>query len=214
MGDYPDLGPFERTPNRASPRGPRRMDRDEPLWRRAASSPASRPPQRTPNSRPPLQRAPVSRPPRLPAVEAPPALAIYAGEDTQEYRLRDFETGLAAQAPKRRAAPEVFPPTRAERAPGAGLLRASGYALFGALLGGAPGLALGVVVAVIALARLARFERRTRVWRAKRGAQHGDQRLPARATNERLRLLTALWQSLGAVALGGIALLLLFTVML
>lgn len=206
MGEYPDLGPFERGLGRGGASGQRRMDRDEPLWRRAASNPASRPPQRAPVSGP--QRAPFDAP--APGL----TLATYAGEDSQRYLLRDYETGLAAQAPKRRAPPEVFPPTRADRAPGVGLLRASGFALFGALLGGAPGLALGLVVAVLALARLARFERRTRRWRAKRDERDRDPRLPARATSERLRLLTALWQSLGAVILGGIVLLLLLTTMM
>jgi hypothetical protein len=134
-------------------------------------------------------------------------------EDTHEYHLRDFDTGLAAQTPKRRAATEVFPPTKENRAPGAGLLRASGYALLGALLGGAPGVALGLAVALVALVRLARFERRVRGWRAKGEEREQDARLPAKATSERLRLLTALWQGMGAAALGAVAVLLLLTAM-
>jgi hypothetical protein len=112
---------------------------------------------------------------------------------------------------KRRAALEPFPSTNQNRAPGAGLLRASGLALLGALLGGAPGIALGVVVALVALVRLARFERRARSWRAKAAQRDQAQRLPARATSERLRLMTALWQGLLALALGAAALILLLT---
>lgn len=113
--------------------------------------------------------------------------------------------------PKRRAVAERFPPTAQNSAPGAGLQRLSGYALLGALLGGAPGLALGLLTALITLARLARFETRTSAWRKKTARDGQTPPLPARATSERLRLMTALWQSLGAVILGGIALFLLFT---
>ncbi|HEX9038792.1 MAG TPA: hypothetical protein VF808_17555 [Ktedonobacterales bacterium] len=135
-------------------------------------------------------------------------------EDNQSYVLRDLDSGHETQALKRRAAQEVFPPTRENRAPGAGLLRVSGFALLGAMFGGAPGVALGAIVVLVALVRLASFESRTRAWRTRREKREPDQRLPARATNERLRLVTALWQGLGAVALGGAALLLLLTAFL
>lgn len=207
MREYPDLGSFERKPDWSAHSGQRSVNGREPLWRRAASQPVARPPQYAP------ERAPVSGPPRAPQQGSPPRLATYVDEDDQKYHLRDFDTGLATLAPKRRAAPEVFPPTRQSRAPGAGLLRASGYALFSALLGGAPGIALGLIVALIALIQLVRFERRARTWRADPPEQARDARLPARATSERLRLLTALWQGLGAAALGAIAVLLLLTAM-
>ena len=237
MREYPDLGPMERKPDwsvppnprsappnprstppnpRSVPPGQRSAPGQEPLWRRAAAQPVARPP-RPPQYEP--ERAPVSGPSRAPRLDAPPRLATYEDEDDQKYHLRDFDTGLATLAPKRRANPEVFPPTRQSRAPGAGLLRASGYALFSALLGGAPGIVLGLVVALLALIQLARFERRARTWRAKspekgREAREArEARLPAKATSERLRLLTALWQGLGAAALGAIAVLLLLTAM-
>ncbi|HEU0028431.1 MAG TPA: hypothetical protein VFQ25_15060 [Ktedonobacterales bacterium] len=160
---------------------------------------------------PPEERDAIERPPRPVQRGGPPQVASYLDEDNQAYILRDLDDGGEAEVPKRRAAPEPFPPTSKSRAPGAGLLRASGYALLGALLGGAPGVALGAMVALIALVRLAAFQRRARVWRALAEESDPAKRLPTRATSERLRLMTALWQSLGAVALGGAALALLLT---
>jgi hypothetical protein len=140
-----------------------------------------------------------------------PQIVRYLAEDTQAYTLHDLVEGDATRVAKQRAAPEQFPPSREQRAPGAGLLRLSGYALFGALLGGAPGAALGALITLIALVRLARFERRARTWRASATKHGATKRLPTRATNERLRLMTALWQSVGATVLGGIVLALLLT---
>lgn len=172
----------------------------------ASAWPPSRPqPPETPNN--------PGRPGRA-VQRGRPSVVSYLDEDHQGYTLLDLIDREETSVPKRRAMPEVFPPTRQNPAPGAGLLRLSGYALLGALLGGAPGVALGLVIAVIALARLDRFERRAHSWRRKamQAAQDAQQRrLPVGATSERLRLMTALWQSLGAVALGGVALLLLFT---
>lgn len=146
----------------------------------------------------------------------PPPLARYAkyvAEDPQTYTLLDLASDEEARVSKRRATAEIFPPTRKARAPGAGLLRASGYALLGALLGGAPGIALGLIVALVALVRLSAFERRASTWRRARAPQRLErgeaQRLPAEATSERLRLMTALWQGLGGLVLGGVTLLLL-----
>jgi hypothetical protein len=140
-----------------------------------------------------------------------PLLASYVGEDAQRYTLRDLAAGIEITVPKRRAVAERFPPTAQHRAPGAGLQRLSGYALLGALLGGAPGLALGLLTAPVALARLVQFERRTNAWLKKATRDGQPPRLPARASSERLRLVTAFWQSLGAAVLGGIALVLLLT---
>lgn len=208
---------------RSAQRSPARLgqgfaDRSQPLWQRAASREAPpRPLQNYRDAEPAWPPTPDGReaaewqPPHPPQREGAPAVASYLAEDSQTYTLRDLANGEETQAPKRRAAPEPFPPTKQNRAHGAGLLRVSGYALLGALLGGAPGVALGAVVAVIALIRLARFERRARAWRTKTAARGEMPRLPARATNERLRLMTAMWQSLGAVALGSVALILLFT---
>jgi hypothetical protein len=202
-------------PSPSSPSGKLAANRSQPRWRRGddalEAGPPSLPPQRASAPDWPLERDKRQRPAAAPAPLPPrrgdgPLIAIYIGEDNQDYTLRDLADGEEISVPKRRAAPEQFPPAAQKRASGAGLQRASGYAVLGALLGGAPGLALGVVTAVIALVRLARFEARARDWRKK---QH--QRLPASATGERLRLMTALWQSLGAVALGGVALLLLLT---
>lgn len=208
---------------RSAQRSPARQgqgaaDRSQPLWQRAASREA--PPHPLQNYRdaepawPPTpdgRAAAEWQPPHPPQRGGAPPVASYLAEDSQAYTLRDLADGEETQVPKRRAALEPFPPTNQNRAHGAGLLRVSGYALLGALLGGAPGVALGALVALIALIRLARFERRSRSWRAKAAQRDQPQRLPAKATNERLRLMTALWQSLGAVALGGVALILLFT---
>lgn len=142
---------------------------------------------------------------------ASPRLVSYQAEDKQTYRLHDLVAGDEAQVAKRRAAPEPFPPSREQRAAGAGLLRLSGYALIGALLGGAPGAALGALVALVALVRLLAFERRARSWRARAKKNDAARRLPATATNERLRLMTALWQSAGAAILGMLVLALLLT---
>ncbi len=191
--------------------------KNQQLWQRAASRESPRPlPSYRDGDRagaPSLdERADVEwRAPRPPQREAPPPVASYLAEDGQTYMLLNLADGEETSVPKRRAAPEPFPPTPQNRAHGAGLLRVSGYALLGALLGGAPGVALGAVVALIALIRLARFERRSRSWRVKAAQRGQEQRLPAKATSERLRLMTALWQSLGAVALGGVALILLLT---
>lgn len=148
---------------------------------------------------------------RSPRPGAPPRLVSYLGEDRQAYMLRDLLAGDEAQVAKRRAAPEPFPPTREQRAVGSRLLRLSGYALFGSLLGGAPGAALGALVTLVALARLVGFERRAHIWQAREAKDDAAKRLPAAATNERLRLMTALWQGVGAVALGGCILALLLT---
>jgi hypothetical protein len=136
---------------------------------------------------------------------------MYLAEDPQVYTLQDLASGAEASVPKRRAAFDVFPATPASQTPGGGLLRVSGYALLGALLGGAPGAVLGALVVVVALVRLARFERRARHWRSQAPPGDQPQRLPARASSERLRLMTAFWQGLGALLLGGGALLLLLT---
>lgn len=173
--------------------------------------------------RPPAPRPPSllawrdrARPQRAPHDNrsGSPPLARYVAEDPQAYTLLDLASGEEVRVLKRRAAPEVFPPTRKTRALGAGLLRASGYALLGALLGGAPGIVLGLIVTLVALMRLSGFERRTHSWRRARAPRQdldpGEAlRLPAEATNERLRLMTALWQGLGGLVLGGITLLLL-----
>lgn len=150
----------------------------------------------------------AARPPRP---GAPPRLVSYLGEDRQVYMLRDLLADVEAQVAKRRAAPEPFPPSREQRAVGSRLLRLSGYALFGSLLGGAPGAALGTLVALVALARLVGFERRAHAWRVRAAKDDAAKRLPAAASNERLRLMTALWQGVVAMTLGGCILALLLT---
>ncbi len=217
MREDPSRASRGRRPAQEAPASPGRAERSQPLWQRAASKDAPQRPLQSyrdaelawPPS--PDQRSAAAQPyPPLQRDEAP-RITSYLSEDHQSYSLRDLAGGEESLVPKRRAAPEPFPPTRQNRAPGAGLLRASGYALLGALLGGAPGVALGLIVAVIALVRLDRFERRARAWRRKAAKRDRAQRLPARATSERLRLITALWQGLAAVTLGGAALFLLLT---
>lgn len=218
MREGPRPAPHGRRPAQSPPAqsGPGPVDRNQPLWRRAASREG---PQRPLLSRrdappawpPPDERDAGGRPPRPAPRDSVPQVASYLDEDDRAYLLRDLDGGGETYVPKRRAAPEPFPPSRESRAPGAGLLRASGYALLGALLGGAPGVALGALVAFIALVRLAAFERRARVWLMLAEESGPSKRLPSRASSERLRLMTALWQSLGAMALGGAALFLLFT---
>lgn len=203
MREYPDLTPRGGRPPQ-SPPNPRRQgpaESDQPLWRRAVSPDAPHEPrsQRDPRSLWARRR------------EGPPQIASYEAEDSQVYTLRNLIADEETQVSKRRAAPEAFPPTRQQRAQGATLLRLSGFALLGALLGGAPGVALGTLIALIALVKLTRFEQRTRVWRRKAKDAGAAPRLPARATSERLRLMTAFWQSASAVVIGAAALVLLLT---
>jgi hypothetical protein len=218
MREDPSQAPRGGRPAQSPPTlsGQGHVDRSQPLWQRAASREAPPHPlqsyrEASPPAWPPSPDQRPAAAPHPPQRGGPPPTASYLAEDNQTYTLRDLAAGEETQVPKRRAAPEAFPPSPQNHAPGVGLLRASGFALLGALLGGAPGVALGVVVAVVALVRLERFERRARSWRAKAEKGGQAQRLPARATSERLRLMTALWQSLGAVAFGGAALLLLLT---
>jgi hypothetical protein len=219
MREGPRPGPHGRRPAQSPPAqsGPGPVDRDQPLWRRAASRegpPRPLPPRRdAPPAWPSVadERDADGRLPRPAPRDSAPQVASYLDEDDRAYLLRDLDGGGETHVPKRRAAPEPFPPTSKSRAAGAGLLRASGYALLGALLGGAPGVALGALVALIALVRLAAFQRRAHMWRALAEESDAASRLPTRATSERFRLMAALWQGLGAMALGGAALFLFFT---
>jgi hypothetical protein len=163
---------------------------------------------------PPAESLSASGRPRRPLQHGwSPRIVSYLVEDSQAYVLHDLVEGYETQVPKRRAAPEIFPPTREQQAPGAGLVRLSGFALFGVLLGGAPGSLLGALVALIAMVRLVGFERRVQIWRSHAAERGSVQRLPAEATSERLRLITALWQSVGAAVLGSTVLALLLVVL-
>ena len=137
-----------------------------------------------------------------------PATVRFVEEDGSDYIVLDLLTGNERRVPKQRLALEMFPATRQYPLRGSTLLRLSGFALIGALLGGVVGIMLGSIVLVVALIRLAAFERRAHVWRSRQaqGVIQSRRRqrriaLPAAATSERLRLLTALGQSLLAIAL-------------
>lgn len=140
-----------------------------------------------------------------------PHLAEYVTEDRSTYTLWDIAANDEVEVAKLRANPDPFPPEHSHPVPGALLLRLSGIALVATLLGGAPGAALGLAVALVAFARLLVFRRRARVWSRRAGGAPAPRRLPSVATAERLRLLTALGQSLLALFLGGALLALLLT---
>lgn len=140
-----------------------------------------------------------------------PHIAEYVGEDRSTYTLWDMAADDEVEVAKRRASPDPFPAQRSYPLRGALLMRLSGFALVGTVLGGAPGAALGLVVALVAFARLLAFRRRARVWSRRPNGSAAPRRLPSIATAERLRLLTALGQSLLALLIGGALLVLLLT---
>lgn len=167
-------------------------------------------PRRPAAQAPARQAHPAARPPRAVGAHLP-RLAEYVGEDRSAYILWDMAANDEVEVAKRRASPDPFPPERRQPLPGALLLRLSGFALVATLLGGAPGAALGLVIAPVAFVRLLVFQRRARAWSRRGNASAAPRRLPSVATAERLRLLTALGQSVLALLVGSALLVLLLT---
>lgn len=163
--------------------------------------------------RPP--RAPVSRGNVPPAV-AGPLVVRFLEEDDTEYLVGEPEGSRTAWIPKRRAFTEPYSPERSIAA-SERLLRWSFYALIGVVCGGIVGIALGGLVVLAALVRLARLSGRIRRWR-----RHAKERqpspmlsqspqLPEEATRERMQLLAALGQGFLAILLGGAVLFVILT---
>ena len=132
----------------------------------------------------------------------------YAAAAEQEYLVRTLENDHILQVPKHYAPSEPFPPERGLPPPGGRLLRWSAYALLLVGLGGLGGVLLGVLVVLVAGVQLARFSLRVRRWRRRHKAA-GIPMVPAVASAERVRLLSALGQGLLAVVLGSLLLALL-----
>lgn len=153
---------------------------------------------------------PTEAPPVASAVSATaPSYVRYLDQREQAYLVRELDSGRAVPVRKRRDVADPYPPAHAKRAPGMRLLRWSGYAVLGVGIGGAPAIVLGLLSGCIAIVRLTRFNARTRRWWYRHRHLGAPAPLPAVATDERLRLLAALGQSLLAIALGCVVLALL-----
>ncbi len=135
--------------------------------------------------------------------------AEYVSEDRSSYTLWDTANYSRRQIAKWRAVPDAYPPPPKYSPPGSRVQRLSIIALVGALIGGAPGIALGLCGIVVACIRLSSFGARQRAWRRRSESEDAPRRLPSAATSERLRLLTGLGQSLIAMLVGSAILLLL-----
>lgn len=142
------------------------------------------------------------RTPHIAAHVRGPLTARFLDEDESTYLVGEPHGERTARVPKRRAPAERFGPGSGNRVAGTGLLRCSGYAIVGGVLGGVVGIVLGSLVVLVALVRLGRFSRRVRRWRRAHRDPDGTPPLPATATAERQRLLAALGQGLLAVILG------------
>lgn len=132
----------------------------------------------------------------------------YEAAAEQEYLVRTLENGQFLRVPKHYAPSEPFPPERGQPPPGGRLLRWSAYALLLVGLGGLGGVLLGVPVVLAAGVQLAHFSLRVWRWRRRHRAANTPV-LPAVASAERVRLLSALGQGLLAVVLGSLLLALL-----
>ncbi len=135
--------------------------------------------------------------------------AEYVTEDRSSYTLWDTANYSRRQIAKWRAVPDAYPPPPKYTPPGSRVQRLSMIALAGALIGGAPGIALGLVGILVACIRLSSFGARQRAWRRRSEHEDAPRRLPSAATSERLRLLTGLGQSLIAMLVGSAIVLLL-----
>lgn len=129
----------------------------------------------------------------------------YAAAAEQEYLVRTLKNDHFLRIPKHYAPSEPFPPERGQPPPGGRLLRWSASALLLVGLGGLGGILLGVLVVLAAGVQLARFSLHVRRWRRRHRAA-GIPVVPAAASAERVRLLSALGQGLLAVALGSLLL--------
>lgn len=130
----------------------------------------------------------------------------YAEANERIYLVQALSDDQLLQVPKSYAPAEPFPIASSQHAPGARLLRWAVYALLGVGLGGFGGVLLGVPVVLAAGVQLTQFARRVRRWRRDRQGADRIPALPAAASAERLRLLSAFGQGLLAIVLGGLLL--------
>ncbi len=158
-----------------------------------------------------------------PAVASPPArqghrrrerpgeiahFASFVRQSEEAYVVRDLDAldalgdGDLVSVPKHYAVAEPFPVATGRKAPGARLLRWSAYALLAAVCGGVGGVLLGALVTLVATVQLQRFALRVRRWRRRRRGPDGSPVLPAAASAQRLRLLTAWVQGMLAIVIG------------
>lgn len=127
----------------------------------------------------------------------------YEASAEQEYLVRTLAHDHILRVPKRHAPAEPFPPERGQPPPGGRLLRWSTYAALGVGLGGLGGVLLGVPVVLASGVLFARFTFRVWRWRRHHRAA-GIPVVPAAASAERVRLLSALGQGMLAVTLGSL----------
>ena len=132
-----------------------------------------------------------------------PLIARFLDEDDSDYLVGDPWGDRTARVLKRRALTESSSPERRRRTSSERLLRWSSYALIGAVCGGVVGIALGAIVILATLIRLARLSSRIRRWRRRRGASGYGRTLPIETTRERMQLLAALGQGFLGMLLGG-----------
>lgn len=151
---------------------------------------------------PPPIHPPIARAEAAPPTVAGPLVARFLEEDDREYLVGELGGNRTAQVPKRRAMAEPSSPEERRRGASERLLRWSSYALVGIVAGGIVGIAIGIVVVLAALARLAAFSSRIRRWRYRHNRSGDRQALPAQASRERMLLLGALGQGFAAILLG------------
>jgi hypothetical protein len=131
-----------------------------------------------------------------------PLIARFVEEDTSEYLVGDPWGSGTARVPKQRAFAEPSSPEQRRRKSSERLLRWSSYALVGVVCGGIMGIALGSIVVLTALTRLAGLSNRIQRWRRRQRASGNQKVLPAEATWERMQLLAALGQGFLGIVLG------------
>lgn len=146
--------------------------------------------------------APTSRRNNSPA-HAGPLIVRFVEEDDDSYLVGEPGGDRTARVPKRRAFTASSTPAQRRSASSERLLRWSSYALVGAVLGGVLGIALGCIVMLAALIRLARLSGNLRRWQRRQRAGGNPRLLPEGATRERMQALAALGQGFLAALLGG-----------
>ena len=138
-----------------------------------------------------------------------PLSVRYHNQNATAYQVLDMRNQQILRVPKHRTRVEAFPPHRAQRPADMRVLHWSSVALLGVVLGGVPAIVCGLLTALVAEVLLLRLGSRALVWRQVRRAAPGAIGLPSRASLESARLRTAFWQSLLAVALGMVVVLVL-----
>ena len=131
-----------------------------------------------------------------------PLIARFLEEDDTDYLVGDPWGDRTARVPKRRAFTDASSARLRRRTSSERLVRWSAYALVGAVCGGIIGTALGAVVVLAALIRLARLSGRIHRWQYRQLASSDQKALPEEATRERVQLLAALGQGGVAILLG------------